>query len=54
MIRFRDPALLDFESPDETSIKRYRDYLTGNHDALDDYEQRLARAFGAVRDYMRL
>ncbi|MBR8218295.1 hypothetical protein HT749_31960 [Burkholderia cepacia] len=54
VIRFRDPMLLEFESSDHTSIKRYQSYLAGERDGLDEYEQKLARSFFAVRDFMRL
>ncbi|MDN7818137.1 hypothetical protein [Burkholderia vietnamiensis] len=54
VIRFRDPMLLEFESPDQTSVERYRSYLTGERDGLDEYEQKLARSFFAIRDFLRL
>ncbi|RQY07141.1 hypothetical protein DF118_26470 [Burkholderia stagnalis] len=54
IIRFRDPMLLEFESPDQTSVKRYRSYLVGERDGLDEYEQKLARSFFAIRDAMRI
>ncbi|WP_060206826.1 hypothetical protein [Burkholderia cepacia] len=54
IIRFRDPMLLEFESPDQTSVKRYRGYLAGERGGLDKYEQKLARSFFAIRDFVRL
>ncbi|MFM0597311.1 hypothetical protein [Paraburkholderia dilworthii] len=54
VIRFRDPTLFEFESPDHTSLSRYRTYLAGNRSELDEYESKLARSFYAVRDYMRM
>ncbi|WP_322003599.1 hypothetical protein [Paraburkholderia tropica] len=54
VIRFRDATLFEFESPDHTSLTRYRTYLAGNRSDLDEYESKLARSFSAVRDYMRM
>ncbi|WP_175851855.1 hypothetical protein [Burkholderia cepacia] len=54
IIRFRDPMLLEFESLDQTSVKRYRGYLAGERGGLDEYEQKLARSFFAIRDFVRL
>lgn len=54
VIRFRDPMLLEFEAPDQTSVKRYRSYRAGERDDLNEYEQKLARSFFAIRDFVRL
>ncbi|NYH22468.1 hypothetical protein [Paraburkholderia bryophila] len=53
VIRFRDLALFEFQAQDETTAARYRNYLIGNRSDLDEYEQRCARSFARIRDYMR-
>lgn len=54
VIRFRDPMLFEFDGPDQTSVNRYRSYLAGNREGLDEYDSKLARSFCAIRDFMRL